>query len=193
MAEIQQILAAYPQLTAISLADLDMAESPAEDDLERYDTFRENAAAKAQYFAALSGILTLADDSGLCVDALNGLPGVHSRRFAPDPLLRGEAQDAANNAHLLSLLADAARPRTAAYECSVAIAEPGAPPVFFAGRCAGEIIDRPQGSGGFGYDPLFRLPGRGRTFAELAPSQKNQLSHRGQAFRAAAEYLISRG
>jgi XTP/dITP diphosphohydrolase len=188
--EIREILADYPQLEIVGLEDLGIEETPEEDDLEVFETFEENALAKARYFAAKTGERTLADDSGICVDALGGAPGVRSRRFAGEEEARGLKQDEANNRHLLRLL-DGLPPerRGAHYVCAAAVAEPGGGEEVFVGTCDGVVLDAPRGTGGFGYDPLFWLPGEGMTFGELPPERKNAVSHRGRAVRAAAEVL----
>jgi XTP/dITP diphosphohydrolase len=190
--EIREILAAFPALEVVGLEDVGLPERTEEDALEVYDTFEENALAKARYFAERTGELTLADDSGICVDALGGAPGVRSRRFAAADELRGLAQDRANNQHLLRLLADVPpERRTARYVCAAAVAGPGEPGRVFVGTCDGVILDEERGTGGFGYDPLFFLPEEGITFGELAPDRKNEVSHRGKAVRAAVAALPS--
>lgn len=188
--EIGRILAGRPSIEVVGLGELGIAESPEEDELEVFDTFAENALAKARHFASLTGELTLADDSGICVDALGGAPGVRSRRFAPVEDVRGEGQDTANNRHLLALLANHGEgERGAAYTCAVALAWPDGRDAVFHGRCDGVILHEPRGGGGFGYDPLFYLPGEGATFGELPPQRKDAISHRGRAVRLAAESL----
>lgn len=151
-------------------------------------TFAENAAKKAVAFARASGRVALADDSGLCVDALGGAPGVFSARWSePDaPGLTGLARDLANNAKLLGALAGQPKDRRgAAYRAVLALAGPdGAVLASVEGRCAGRIGRAPRGSGGFGYDPLFVPEGRALTMAELPPDEKDAISHRGAAFRA---------
>ncbi|HEU4454203.1 MAG TPA: non-canonical purine NTP pyrophosphatase [Longimicrobium sp.] len=192
--EIRGILAAYPEIALVGLHDLGIEETPEEDDLEIFETFEENALAKARHFAALTGELTLADDSGLCVDALDGAPGVRSRRFAAGEEARGVAQDGANSAYLLRLLAGVPPGRrTARYVCAAALADPAGREEVFVGTCDGVVLDAPRGSGGFGYDPLVYIEGEGMTFGELPPERKNALSHRGRAVRAAAESLRARG
>jgi XTP/dITP diphosphohydrolase len=150
-------------------------------------TFAENAAKKARIVAGLSMMLTLADDSGLEVDALGGIPGVRSARFA-----HARATDAENNAALLAALAtlpDAvvARPLTARFRCVLALIDPysGDPePILVEGRCEGAITRTPRGSGGFGYDPLFVVEGMDKTMAELTEAEKAATSHRARAFAA---------
>ncbi|HEX2204597.1 MAG TPA: RdgB/HAM1 family non-canonical purine NTP pyrophosphatase [Longimicrobium sp.] len=190
--EIREILSAYPRLEIVGLDSLGVPESPEEDAVEAFDTVEENALAKARYFARLTGELTLADDSGIAVDALGGAPGVRSRRFAPAGEARGVGQDQANNAHLLRLLEGRPREeRTARYVCAAALAWPTGETRVFTGTCDGLVLDAPRGTGGFGYDPLLYIEGEGRTFGELDPARKNEISHRGKAVRAAAEALVS--
>jgi XTP/dITP diphosphohydrolase len=149
-------------------------------------TFADNARIKARAVAAATGLLTLADDSGLCVDRLGGAPGVYSARYAGP-----NATDAENNAKLLQELrraaerdgvADARSP--ARYVCSLALYDPATDTwIVEEGTVEGEIIPEPSGSGGFGYDPLFWLPSHGCTMAELPVEEKNRISHRGVALR----------
>jgi XTP/dITP diphosphohydrolase len=188
--EIREILAAYPDLDVVGLSDLSIEETAEEDALEVHETFEENALAKARWFAAKSGELTLADDSGICVDTLGGAPGVRSRRFAGEEERRGLKQDEANNAYLLRLLdgkPDAER--TARYVCAAALAWPNGAEHVAVGACDGVLLDAPRGAGGFGYDPLFYIRAEGMTFGELPPERKNEISHRGKAVRAAVEAL----
>lgn len=174
----------------VGLGELEIPETPEEDALEAFDTFEANALAKARHFAAISGLATLADDSGLEVEALGGAPGVHSRRFAAPEAARGEGQDEANNRRLLELLADTPDPeRTARFVCAAALVRPDGTEQVRTGTLEGRIAREPRGAGGFGYDPLFLLPEEGRTLAELSAGRKNALSHRGRAVRAIAEAL----
>jgi XTP/dITP diphosphohydrolase len=190
--EIHEMLAGLGGYEVVGLADLAVPESPEEDDVEAFETFEENALAKAHYFARKTGELALADDSGLCVDALDGAPGVRSRRFAPVDEARGERQDQANNRHLLALLADVPdERRTAHYVCAAAAAWPDGRELVRTGTCDGVILREPRGAGGFGYDPLFYLANEGQTFGELPPDRKNELSHRGRAVRALLEALVT--
>jgi XTP/dITP diphosphohydrolase len=131
----------------------------------------------------------LADDSGLCVDALDGAPGVRSKRFAGYSGDDG-GNDTANNAHLLRLL-DGITPeqRGAHYVCVLALLEDDGVARIFEGNCHGTILTEPRGSGGFGYDPLFLVSGHDRTFGEMTAEEKNSLSHRARALQAATEYL----
>jgi XTP/dITP diphosphohydrolase len=146
---------------------------------EPYDTFLENALAKARHASRASGLAALADDSGLCVDALGGAPGVHSAYYAGREGDR-EARDARNNAKLLRELEDN---RTAFYSCVVVLVRnpEDASPLIAEGVWRGEIARAPRGVNGFGYDPLFSLPELGKTAAELDAATKNRISHRGQA------------
>jgi len=152
---------------------------------EPHLTFVENALAKARHAAGRSGLPALADDSGLCVRALNGAPGVHSARFAG-----GNGDDAANNAELLRRLADVAD-RSGHYVCVlVAVRAADDPePLVADARWHGQILRAPRGAGGFGYDPLFFVPEPGCTAAELAADDKNRISHRGLALRELAQRL----
>ncbi len=161
-------------------ADLGIAEAD-----EPHPTFVENALAKARHASRASGLPALADDSGICVPALGGAPGVRSARYAGEP-----ASDAANNAKLVREL-HAQADKSAYYYCVlVYVRHADDPqPLIAEGRWEGEVITEPRGDGGFGYDPHFLLPALGRTAAQLAPEEKNQLSHRGQALRALVNRL----
>jgi XTP/dITP diphosphohydrolase len=177
--EIGQILAplnieTLPQ-TAFGLPD---AEEP-------HDTFIENALAKARHAAALTGLPALADDSGLCVDALGGAPGVHSARFAGDT-----RSDERNNEKLLEVLG-VEKNRRAHYCCVIVVMRHAKDPepLIAHGRWQGEILLAPRGTGGFGYDPLFLDIASGRTGAELDPARKNLMSHRGKALALLTEAL----
>ena len=152
---------------------------------EPHPTFVENALAKARHASACTGMPALADDSGLCVDALNGSPGVFSARFAGD-----DANDQNNNAELLRRLAGVTQ-RQAHYTCVLVAVRSieDAEPLVVDARWYGEIAQAPRGEGGFGYDPLFHVSDLGVTAAELDPVQKNRISHRGLALRALAEKL----
>ncbi len=151
---------------------------------EPHATFLENALAKARHACAASGLPALADDSGLCVDALGGEPGVHSAYYA-GRLGDRETRDARNNAKLIAALAGAADRR--AHYCCVMVLLRRADdpqPLVAEGIWQGEIAAAPRGGGGFGFDPLFYLPASGRTAAELDADEKNRLSHRGRALAA---------
>ena len=195
LAEIRAILADVPGLELVDLQDAGVPESADEDALEPHDTFEENARSKAAHFRALTGLPTVADDSGIEVDVLGGAPGVRSRRFAPVPEGTPRArQDQANNEHLLDRIA-LVDPgcRTARYGCVAALDEGEGRVTIFRGTAEGRILAEPRGSGGFGYDPLFLDPELGRTFAEIGPAEKDARSHRGKAFRALAAHLAARG
>ena len=156
---------------------------------EPHGSFIENALAKARHAAAISGLPALADDSGICVDALGGAPGVHSARYAGEPL-----SDERNNAKLLEALGE--RPdREAHYYCVIVLMRnpEDAEPLIAQGLWRGEILRAPRGSGGFGYDPLFLDPQIGQTGAELAPARKNLISHRGKALALLVDSLRQRG
>ena len=148
-------------------------------------TYAENAALKARAYCQAGGLLTLADDSGLEVDALGGLPGVRSARFLPLP----GASDADRRHYLLLQLAGKPQPWTAHFHCTVALAPPSGEVLYAEGDCPGEIIPLERGDNGFGYDPIFLLPELGRTMAELSTAEKNQLSHRARALKAALPLL----
>ncbi len=152
---------------------------------EPFGTFVENALQKARHAARLTGLPALADDSGVCVNALGGAPGVYSARFAGEP-----KSDARNNEKLIVDLA-AHADKSAYYYCVlVYVRHADDPqPVIADGVWRGQIVDTPRGAGGFGYDPHFLLPEFGRTAAELAPEEKNAVSHRGQALRALVDKL----
>lgn len=163
-----------------------------EDALEMAETFEENALSKARYFHALSGLPTMADDSGLSCDALGGAPGVFSKRWSARPELEGAALDAANNAMLLSALAGAAlsatvrrdaATRAARYVCAAAFVDDGRE-VVARGETRGWILEREVGTGGFGYDPLFHSDELGATFGMVTREEKARVSHRGRAVAA---------
>ncbi len=143
-------------------------------------TYRANATLKAQAYAQASGLPTLADDSGLEVAALNGLPGIRSARFAPHV----QASDADRRTYLLENLRSHPRPWTARFVCMVCLALPSGDLHYTQGICPGEIVPEERGANGFGYDPIFYLPERGCTMAELSEAEKNLLSHRGRAIQA---------
>jgi XTP/dITP diphosphohydrolase len=152
---------------------------------EPFGTFVENALQKARHASRLTGLPALADDSGVCVNALGGAPGVYSARYAGEP-----KSDARNNDKLVRDLADHAD-KSAYYYCVlVYVRHADDPqPVIADGVWRGRIVDSPRGANGFGYDPYFLLPELGKTTAELEPHEKNAVSHRGQAIRALVEKL----
>jgi len=178
--ELQAILGSLP-IQLITPAEvgvhLDVAETGS--------TYAENAALKAEAFSEASGLVTLADDSGLEVDALNGAPGLYSARYAPGT----NATDADRRAYLLKNLLPHPRPWTARFRATIAITLPGGETLFAEGACEGEIIPDERGDGGFGYDPVFYIHEKGCTMAELAEEVKNRISHRARALEKAKEIL----
>jgi XTP/dITP diphosphohydrolase len=186
-------------LEVVDLSGLGIPESAAEDDLERYDTFEENALAKARYFFELSGGMpTFGDDSGMCVDALGGEPGVYSKRWSGREDLTGKALDDANNAKLLARMQDALRRDPAGYTAtgryvSVAVFKDSVGEVVRRGEVEGRVLATPRGSGGFGYDAYFEAPDLGGTFAESTIENTAASSHRARAFRALLAALRAQG
>ncbi|MFC1872503.1 XTP/dITP diphosphatase [Chloroflexota bacterium] len=149
-------------------------------------TFEENARLKAKAFAEASGLISLADDSGLEVDALGGEPGVYSKRYAGE-----HATDAERNAFLLNKMSGIpSEARTAYFRCIIAICQPGRETILCEGECVGEITSAPRGEHGFGYDPIFCVTETGRTMAELTPAEKNRVSHRARAAAKARWHLL---
>ncbi len=171
-------------LTLLSQAALGIAEAE-----EPHCTFIENALAKARHASRASGLPAFADDSGICVNALGGAPGVHSARFA-DAAGDREAQDARNNAKLMASLAGKGD-LGAHYVCVIVLVRHAddPEPLIAEGRWHGKIIDAPRGDGGFGYDPYFFLPALNKTAAELPAAEKNKISHRGKALAELAVKL----
>ena len=203
MRELREMFA-QAALAVTDLTEIGVPESPFEDDLEKYDSFEENALAKARYFMMKSGGLpTVADDSGLVVDALGGLPGVKSKRWSGRRDLTGPALDNANNLKLIREL-DAVElsphglrvqhrfPFTARYVCAAAYVD-RLGELTAVGQTTGVIIRTPRGANGFGYDPYFESEAVDGTFAEASMEQKSRVSHRGRAFRALIEALRLRG
>ncbi len=177
--EIQEILAPL-DIEAMPQGAFGVPECP-----EPHVTFIENCLAKARHASAHTGLPALADDSGICVDALNGAPGVYSARFAGEP-----KSDERNNQKLIATLQGESN-RKAHYYCVMVYVryQDDPQPIIAEGSWHGEIIDTPRGAGGFGYDPYFLLPAFGRTGAELSAVEKNGISHRGQALRMLVERL----
>lgn len=178
--ELQQLLkgAGIEFVTPVQIQlELDVKEDGA--------TYKENAGKKAIAFAQASGLVSLADDSGLEVDALGGAPGLYSARYSPKP----GAKDADRRAFLLQNLKDKPRPWMARFRAAIAIAKPSGEVEFAEGDCFGEIIPEERGAGGFGYDPIFLIPELGRTMAELEMDEKNRLSHRARAVMNAMPIL----
>ncbi|MSQ64284.1 MAG: RdgB/HAM1 family non-canonical purine NTP pyrophosphatase [Betaproteobacteria bacterium] len=178
-AEIEQLLAPFGT-RVITQVELGITEAE-----EPHDTFLENALAKARHVCFATRLPALADDSGLCVDALGGAPGVHSARYAGGP-----KSDRRNNEKLLADMA-AHDNRAAHYVCLLVLMRgPGdTQPLIAEAEWHGEIARAPRGSGGFGYDPYFLVNALGKTAAELAPEAKNRISHRGQALAKLLEML----
>lgn len=178
--ELQAILADLP-LEILAPADIGLTLEVDEDGL----TYAENAAKKAVAFQRASGLVCLADDSGLEVDALGGAPGLRSARYSSKP----GATDRDRGMTLLQNLADKPRPWTARFRATMAVAGPDGSVEIAEGICEGEISPEERGSGGFGYDPVFFIPEFGRTMAELPEETKNRLSHRARAAQAARPIL----
>ena len=177
-------LLAGTSYSLVSLADVCVeAEVP-----ETGSTFEENAGTKATVYGRLSGLPTLADDSGLEVDALGGEPGVLSSRYAGEG-----ATDAQRIEFLLGKLSNVREPnRGARFRCVIALAWPGEGVNLYSGECCGRIAETPRGSGGFGYDPVFLVEELGKSMADLTENEKNRVSHRGRAARGAAAALRRR-
>ncbi|MBP6366579.1 MAG: RdgB/HAM1 family non-canonical purine NTP pyrophosphatase [Nitrosomonas sp.] len=152
---------------------------------EPYVTFVENALTKARHASRCSGLPALADDSGICVSALGGAPGVTSARYAGEP-----KSDERNNLKLIGMLKNQSNRRAYYYCVIVLVRHADDPqPIIVDGSWYGEIVDQPRGEGGFGYDPYFFLPEFGKTSAELSAEQKNRISHRGQALAQLVDIL----
>jgi XTP/dITP diphosphohydrolase len=148
-------------------------------------TYAENASKKATAFARASGLISLADDSGLEVDALDGAPGLYSARYHP----RAGANDADRRAYMIENLKNKPHPWTAHFHATIAIATPNQDVYIVEGNCYGEIISEERGKGGFGYDPIFLFPELNKTMAELEMEEKNRLSHRAKAVMNAIPFL----
>jgi XTP/dITP diphosphohydrolase len=196
--ELREIFTGFG-IDVVDLSTLGIAESAAEDDLERYETFEENALAKTRYFFELSGGLpTFGDDSGMCVDALGGEPGVYSKRWSGREDLKGSALDQANNAKLVARMQDALTRDPTRYTdtgryVSVAAFKDSVGEVVRRGEIDGRVLASPRGSGGFGYDPYFEAPDLGGTFAESTIESTAALSHRARSFRALLTALRGQG
>ncbi len=188
--EIRELFRSLP-IEVVFPSELGLEPLPEEADLEQGATYAENAAAKARHFAGRAALPTVADDSGIEVDALGGAPGPHSARWAG---ANGADQDVRNNAKLLEALRNVPTDRRGArYRCVVAYLEtPNAAPEIVEATCEGSILSLPRGSGGFGYDPLFLSDDLGISFGEAEPAAKHRVSHRGRAFRALIEVLLRR-
>lgn len=192
MAEIREMLGPASSVRILDLNDVGLPPTPDEDEIEAFDTFEANALAKARHFFALSGVPTMADDSGLCVDALGGAPGVWSKRFSGRDDLTGLDLDLANNSRLLEAL-DGVPPsqRTAHYVCVMAVVGAPSGEQTFRGKVDGKILEAPRGDGGFGYDPLFFVPELDATFAQVPAAEKNRISHRSRALVAARAAILA--
>jgi XTP/dITP diphosphohydrolase len=179
LAEFKQLLKPL-RLDVVTQGSLGIADAA-----EPHVTFLENALAKARHAALHAGTLALADDSGICVEALNGRPGVQSARFAGEP-----RSDQRNNQLLIEMLANTAM-RAAHFICVLVMvrAADDPEPIVAIGRLHGEIIDMPRGDAGFGYDSHFLIPHLGKTVAELASHHKNRISHRARAMRCLMQQL----
>jgi XTP/dITP diphosphohydrolase len=179
--EIRRILEPLG-LNVVPQSDFGVPECP-----EPHVTFIENCLAKARHASLHTGLPALADDSGICVDALNGAPGVYSARYAGEP-----KSDQRNNEKLIAALSGESNRKAHYYCVIVLVRHPDDPqPLIAEGSWHGEIIDTPRGENGFGYDPYFYLPAFGKTGAELEPDHKNAISHRGQALDLLVKKLRS--
>lgn len=172
-----------PQFELKTLADFPDAPDPE----ETGTTFEANAAIKAESISAVFPGLVVSDDSGICVDALDGMPGVYSARYAGT-----HGDDEGNNQKMLAELAskpESAKPFTARYVCAISVAREGRELACFVGKVEGQITLNPRGTGGFGYDPLFIPDGYDCTMAEISADEKNSISHRGEALRLFERWL----
>jgi XTP/dITP diphosphohydrolase len=183
LAELRRILAdVQPDLRVIGLDDA----APYDEVPETAPTFADNALTKARVGALATGLITVADDSGLAVDALNGMPGVLSARWSGR-----HGDDAANLRLLLDQIVDVPDGRRgAAFVCAAALATPSGGQVVVEGQMPGRLVRQPRGHNGFGYDPIFVADGRTLTNGELPPAEKDAISHRGKAMRAIAPHII---
>ena len=171
-------------LSGLGVEAVSPAEAGVEVDVEETGTtFAENAMLKAKAVCAAAGLPAIADDSGLCVNALNGGPGVYSARYG------GEGLDDAGRRRLLLQNLRGQTTRAAHFTCAVACAFPNGDTLEAEGRCDGAIAFAPLGEGGFGYDPVFLIPEKGKTFGQIGPEEKSKISHRGKALAAFAEKL----
>ena len=178
--EIRGALEGVP-VQLLTLADIPSVTEPEETGA----TFAENARLKAEYYFARSGLMTVAEDSGLVIDALGGRPGVHSARYAG-------ATDPEKFANLYTELAAHPRPWTARFTCSLSVIDGGRTVFAAEASVEGEIVRNPRGTNGFGYDPVFFYPPYGRTLADVTDEQKLAASHRGKAFRQLRDWLAVR-
>ena len=183
LAELRRILAdVQPDLRVIGLDDT----APYDEVPETAATFADNALTKARVGALATGLITVADDSGLAVDALNGMPGVLSARWSGR-----HGDDAANLRLLLDQIVDVPDGRRgAAFVCAAALATPSGGQVVVEGQMPGRLVRQPRGHNGFGYDPIFVAEGKTLTNGELPPAEKDAISHRGKALRAIAPHIV---
>ncbi len=198
LAELGEIFSEFG-LGVVDLSTLGISENAREDELERFDTFEENALAKARYFFDLSsGMPTFGDDSGMCVDALGGQPGVYSKRWSGRDDLERKALDEANNAKLTTRMREARAEQgerftdAARYVCVAAFKDRDGE-LTRRGEIEGRVLSIPRGTAGFGYDPYFEAPELGGTFAESSIKNTAAVSHRGRAFRALLSALRAEG
>ncbi|MFL5488505.1 MAG: non-canonical purine NTP pyrophosphatase [Gemmatimonadaceae bacterium] len=196
--ELLEIFAEF-RLEVTHPTALGIPQTAVEEDLEHYDTFEENALAKARYFFDVSGGMpTFGDDSGMCVDALDGEPGVHSKRWSGNNDVDRANLDAANNAKLVARMKDARARRgalftdSARYVCVAAFKDPHLE-TMRRGEIEGRVLTAPRGTGGFGYDPYFEAPELGGTFAESSIKNTAARSHRARAFRSLLGALRAEG
>jgi XTP/dITP diphosphohydrolase len=183
LTELRRILAGVVDLELVCLDDVPVYDEAPEDGA----TFADNALLKAREAARHTGLVAVADDSGLAVDALNGMPGVLSARWAGPP-----RDDLRNLRLVLDQIADVPDPRRgAAFVCAAALVTPDGTEQVVEGRLDGSLLTAPRGTGGFGYDPIFVPTGETRTTAQLTPDEKDAISHRGRAFRALAPHIAA--
>lgn len=178
ISEIKSILAGkFEEILSLSEAGI------SHETIEDGETFLENSLKKAREICAISGAVALADDSGLCVNALGGAPGVYSARYS------GDGATAESNNRLLLKNLEGISDRSAYFLCTVALVYPDGREVVAEGRVYGEIIDSYRGDHGFGYDPIFLVKGDSRTLAEMSDNEKNAISHRGEALKSLLSQL----
>jgi XTP/dITP diphosphohydrolase len=196
--ELREIFSDFG-LHVVDLSTLGITKAAAEDNLESFDTFEENALAKARYFyEASGGIPTFGDDSGMCVDALNGEPGVYSKRWSGREDLNGDALDAANNEKLVRRMREARDQQGSLFTdmaryVAVAAFKDLRGEVIRRGEIEGTVLEAPRGTGGFGYDPYFEAAELGGTFAESTIRRTASVSHRARAFRTLLSALRAEG
>ena len=181
LVEIKSLLGDLP-IDLVTPSELEMTLQIEEDG----SSYQENAKKKSIQFARKSGLVSLADDSGLEVDVLGGQPGIHSARITQEK----DASDSDRRNHLLNLLKEFQQPWTAHFRCVLAISTPSEKTHYFEGICEGEIIPQEQGKYGFGYDPIFFLPELQKTMAQLTLTEKNKISHRAKALNAAKAAIL---